>query len=170
MNANIDRYLSALLSFTPGPNRPNRIGGDYASLIHIPVSGPEKVYSVAFGDECNILTVARYSETIWECLNTGKANDVLGVPPQVNVLQAEVEATHPVFDILDETLLAGCENRSDGGPGLEYYMLMWQKSGQASVAECWEPYGRNDDDWISLVGAMEVLSSQYEYAVADSEL
>lgn len=167
MNTEIDRYLSTLLSFTPGPSRSGRRGGDYVSLIHIPVTGPEKVYSVAFGDEGNILTVARYRETIWECMSLGMNGDP---SPQVNVLQAEVETSHPVFEILDEHLLTGCENRSDGGPVLEYYMLMWQKSGHASVAECWEPYGRNDEEWISLVGAMEVLSSQYEYAVAESEL
>jgi len=167
MNTEIDRYLSTLLSFAPGPRRTSRIGGDYASLIHIPVTGPEKVYSVAFGDEVNILTVARYRETIWEYMSLGMNGDP---SPQVNVLQAEVETSHPVFEILDENLLTECENRSDGGPGLEYCMLVWQKSGHASVAECWEPYGRNDEDWISLIGSMEVLSSQYEYAVADSEL
>lgn len=170
MSANIDRYLTTLLSFTPGPSRSNRVGEDYASLIHIPVTGPEKVYSVVFGEEANFFTVARYQETIWESMQAGKGTGLLEDPPQVNVLRAEVETDHPVFEILDVSLLKQCENRSDGGPGLDYYMLMWQKSGCASVAECWEPYGRNDEAWTSLVGAMEVLSSQYEYAVANSEL
>lgn len=167
MNADIDSYLSTLLSFSPGHNRANRIGGDYVSLVHVPVTGPEKVYSIAFGDQSNILTVARYSETIWEYLKTGNGSECLGTAPQVNVLQTEVDLCHPVFEILDLPLLKECGNRSDGGPGLEYYLLMWQKSGNASVVECWEPYGRNDDDWITLIGGVEVLSSQYEYAASE---
>jgi hypothetical protein len=45
---------------------------------------------------------------------------------------------------------------------------MWQKDGQASVVECWEPYGRDDFHWMPLIGSMEVLASQFEYAATAS--
>ncbi len=168
MNVDIDQYLSTLLSFTPGHSHENRIGGDYVSLIHVPASGQEKVYSIAFGDEVNVLTVAQYHETIWEYMKAGIDSELAETVPKLNVLQVEVELAHPVFNIVGKNLLTRCENHSDGGQGLDYYLLMWQKSGSASVVECWEPYGRNDDEWITVIGAIEVLSSQFEYAAAQS--
>lgn len=166
MNADIDRYLSTLLSFTPGHKRGNRIGGDYASLIHVPVSGPERVYSIAFGEEVNVLTTAKYQETLWDALEESDSDFIDSLRPQVDVLQAEVGADHPVFEFLEVESLSACANFSDGAPGLDYYLLMWQHSGQASVVECCEPFGRDELNWISMIGAMQTLVSQYEFAAA----
>jgi hypothetical protein len=88
--------------------------------------------------------------------------------PEVNVLQANIEKDHPVFNFLDLPLLTKCQDHSDGEQGMDYYMLMWQKDGQASVVECWEPYGRDDFHWMPLIGSMEVLASQFEYAATAS--
>ncbi len=168
MNVNIDRYLTTLLSYTPGHKRGSRIGGDYVSLIHVPVAGPEEVYSVAFGEKGNFLSHAKYRETIWKYLESCDANETVDIQPLVNVLQAEVDPSHPVFKFIDLSLLRRCENRNDGCSGLDYYLLMWQKDGCASVVECWEPYGRNIESWITLIGAMQVLTSQYEYAMIEA--
>ncbi len=170
MSENIDRYLSTLLSFTPSARRSKRVGADYISLIHIPAKGSEKVYSLTFGEDSHSLTVARYQDTIWEGMQPGKDLAFLEESPEVDVLRAAVDSDHPVFQFLSKSLLSQCENFSEGGPGLDYYLLMWQRSGCASVAECWEPYGRDDEAWTTLVSALEVLSSQYEYALANAEL
>ena len=164
MTNDIDRYLSALLAFTPGHKRNNRFGGDYASLIHVPADGPEQVYSIVFNEDSNVLTLARYRETVWKFLEDCDLVESKNVSPEVDVLQSEVDLDHPIFNYIDLPLLLECRDHSDGGPGLDYYMLMWQKDGHASVVECWEPYGRNDRNWMTLIGSMEVLASQYEYA------
>ena len=88
----------------------------------------------------------------------------------MDVVQTEAEASHPVFEILTTALLEDCETDSLGGSGLDYYMLMWQKDGWGSVVECWEPFGRQKSHWITLIGALEVLASQYEFACSDAEL
>ncbi len=167
MNAEIDRYLSTLLSFTPGHKRGNQIGGDYASLIHVPVSGPERVYSIAFGEEVNVLTTAKYQETLWDALEESDSDFIDSLRPQVDVLQAEVGADHPVFEFLEVESLSACANFSDGAPGLDYLLPTDVAAfGQASVVECWEPFGRDELNWISMIGAMQTLVLQYEFAAA----
>jgi len=168
MTNDIDHYLSALLAFTPGHRRNNRFGGDYASLIHVPADGPEQVYSIVFNEDSNVLTLARYREPVWKYLEDCALVDSNEISPEVNVLQTEVESSHPVFEFVDLPLLLACQDFSDGGPGMDYYMLMWQKDGNASVVECWEPYAQEDQNWMMLIGSMEVLASQFEYAVAAS--
>lgn len=168
MTNNIDRYLSTLLAFTPSSKRNNRVGGDYVSLIHVPANGPEQVYSVAFNETSNLLTLARYQEPVWRFLEDCELLGFEDASPEVNVLQSEVERTHPVFEFIDLPLLLECQDHPDGEAGLDYYMLMWQKDGNASVVECWEPYGREDSSWVTLIGSMEALASQIEYSVTAS--
>ncbi|MBT3481675.1 MAG: hypothetical protein HN457_09635 [Opitutales bacterium] len=168
MTNDIDQYLSSLLSFTPCRKRNNRFSGDYVSLIHVPANGPEQVYSVVFNDDSNVLTLARYCETVWELLEDCELVGSDDRSPEVDVLQTKVKPDHPVFNFLNRSLLQECQDHSDGERGMDYYMLMWQKDGQGSVAECWEPYGRNDFNWMALVGSMELLASQFEYAATAS--
>ncbi len=164
MNTEIDRYLSTLLSFTPAQRGDSRMGEDYVSLIHVPVSGPEEIYSIVFGEHENLLTTARYRSALWETLDY-ETDDPLAEPaPSVDVVQAQVESTHPIIEFLGPDQLSGCENYSDGGPGMDYYLLMWQRDGLASVVECWEPYGRDSENWNTVIGAARVLASQYEHA------
>jgi len=168
MTNDIDQYLSMLLSFTPCHKRNSRFSGDYVSLIHVPANGPEQVYSVVFNDDSNVLTLARYCETVWEFLEDCELVGSNDRSPEVNVLQVNIEKDHPVFNFLDLPLLRECQDHSDGEQGMDYYMLMWQKDGHASVVENWEPYGRDDFNWMSLIGSMEVLASQFEYAATAS--
>ena len=88
----------------------------------------------------------------------------------MDVLQSEVEATHPVFENLDTMILGNCKSDKFRGSALDYHLLMWQKEGRGVVVECWEPFERKKSDLITLVGALEVLASQYEFACSDAEL
>ena len=88
----------------------------------------------------------------------------------MDVLQSEVEATHPVFENLDTMILGNCKSDKFRGSSLDYHLLMWQKEGRGAVVECWEPFERKKSDLITLVGALEVLASQYEFACSDAEL
>lgn len=158
MISRIERYLEALLSFVPR-NAGSRFSRDFVALIHVPADGPEQVYSLTLG--CDpILTVARYRETVWDLLESGGP----GSMPELDALQAQVPSDHPVFEYLDREALSACENVSDGMAGLDYYLMIWQKDGVADVVECWEPYGRDQEDWLSVIGALQTLSGQYEYA------
>ncbi|MAM92798.1 MAG: hypothetical protein CMI15_15195 [Opitutaceae bacterium] len=166
----MDRYLSSLLAFVPTGGKGIRRGPDYMSLIHAPADGPERVYSLVFGKDSHRFTLSRFREAIWSSLEKSSQIGVSTGSPEVDVVQTEAEASHPVFEILTTALLEDCETDSLGGSGLDYYMLMWQKDGLGSVVACWEPFGRQKSHWITLIGALEVLASQYEFACSDAEL
>lgn len=168
MDISIDKYLSTLLSFAPCDKGDGRKAGDYISLIHIPVEGPEEVYSLSFDSSNPTLVVARFQETVWDYLAKSRSGSCQ-LAPQVDVLQAITEYEHPIFDYVNPSLLADCMSHSDGRPGMDYYLLMWQFDGYSSVSECWEPYRRGASSWITLIGAMQALSSQYEYTVREKE-
>ena len=167
MTGSIDRYLSTLLSYTPAHKRYHRFAGDYVSLVHVPAEGPERVFSIVFNPKAHVLTTARYQETVWKSLEDRELVGDTDFSPEVNVLRTTVDADHPIFKVIDQDLLNDCEDRSDGGDGMDYYMLMWQKDGEASVVESWEPFGRNDPAWTTLISAIETLASQFEFAVAE---
>jgi hypothetical protein len=85
--------------------------------------------------------------------------------PELDALQAQVAADHPALDYLLPDTLKSCDNYSDGRAGLDYYLMLWQRDGETGVVECYEPYSREDYSWSTVIGAMQVLSSQYEYAI-----
>ena len=163
MILSVDKYLDALLSFVPR-KRGNRLVGDYVALIHVPAAGPERVYSLSFDNEHPFFTVANYRETVWELLQN-QGDREIQTRPNLDALRAEVSTEHPVFAFLDVASLSACGNVSDGRPGMDYYLMLWQKDGQANVVECWEPYARNDEAWLTVVGALQALYSQYQFAV-----
>jgi hypothetical protein len=156
----VDRYLDTLLAFVP-QKKANRFPTNYLSIIHVPAEGPEKVYSLLLDAKQPVLTVASYQSAVWQTV------EQLGTPsgrPELDALQATVEADHPVFDYLTIDHLRDCGNHSDGQPGMDYYLMLWQKDGEANVVECYEPYAREDRSWLTVVGALQALSSQFEYA------
>ena len=163
----VDKYLSTLLTFAHGGQKGRKSQSDYVSLIHVPVEGSESVYSVSFDRESPMLSMARYQETVWEYVRK-QGERRTETQPRVDVLRAEIDADHPVFEFLSRKSLERCETFSDGQPGLEYFLLMWQRDGVEEVIECWEPYGRQDFSWMTLIGALQALSSQYEYALLDA--
>lgn len=163
MISSVDRYLNALLAFVP-QRKGHRYSNDYVSVIHVPAEGPERVYSLVFGAEKHLLTVASYKDAVWEVIEELEASPF---GPGVNALQADVELDHPVCDFLDVDSLRSCESFSDGRPGLDYFLMLWQKDGEANVVECYEPYARGSQPWLMVVGALQVLSSQFEYALQD---
>ena len=164
----IDNYLSTLLAFAHGGQKGRASQGDYVSLIHVPVEGPESVYSLSLDDRQPMLSLARYKETVWEYVRAMSDRE-RDFQPRVDLLRAAVEEGHPVFNFLSREALEGCVNYGDGQPGLDYFLLMWQRDGACDVVECWEPYGRQDLSWMTLIGALQALSSQYEYALLDAD-
>lgn len=158
----VDQYLQTLLTFVPR-NNANRFTKDYLALIHVPAVGPEKVYSLVLDERQPILTVAAYKTAVWEHV------DAFGEEgfdkPELDALQAQVSPTHPVLDYLGSRTLKACSNYSDGQPGFDYYLMLWQREGETGVVECYEPYSRNDGSWSTVIGAMQVLASQFEYAM-----
>ena len=166
----MDRYISSLLAFVPKGGKGARRGRDYLSLIHAPTCVPESVFSLDFGEKRHRFTLSRFRNAIWTSLDKNFQKTNSARSPEVDVLQSDAEATHPVFGILDTVLLVNCKSDSVVGSGLDYYLLMWQKEGRGGVVECWEPFGRQKSHWIMLVGALEVLASQYEFACSDAEL
>lgn len=159
----VDQYLQTLLTFVPR-NKANRFTKDYVALIHVPATGPEKVYSLVFHDTQPLLTVAAYKSAVWEVVEGLEGDDP--VRPELDALQAQLEADHPALDYIDSSTLGDCKNYSDGQAGLDYYLMLWQRDGQSGVVECYEPYSRNDYSWSTVIGAIQVLSSQFEYAVS----
>lgn len=155
--------MEVLLAFIPRSNGNRRHSDDYISLIHVPAQGSERVYSLSFCEPQSLLTVANYKETVWEVLGRNELDEDVALP-ELDALQATIPNDHPVFEVLDGETLSNCENSSDGVVGMDYYLMLWQKDGQANVVECWEPYGRNDAAWLRVIGALQVLSSQFEYA------
>ncbi|MBK1878465.1 hypothetical protein [Pelagicoccus mobilis] len=158
----VDQYLKTLLTFVPC-NKANRFNNDYIALIHVPANGPEKVYSLAFGENEPLLTVASYKSAVWEIVEHFDSQDQ--PKPELDALQAQLEADHPALDYLGVKTLRNCENYSDGQAGLDYYLMLWQKDGESGVVECYEPYSRDDYAWATVIGALQVLSSQFEYAI-----
>lgn len=159
-----EKYLDSLLAFIP-KNKGNRLNGEYVSLIHVPAIGSECVYSLSFDEPQALLTVAKYKEAVWEKIEATEVN----ARPELDALQASVSSDHPVFQFLDIETLATCENISDGSPaGMDYYLMLWQKDGQANVVECYEPYSRESKSWLTVIGALQALSSQFEYAITES--
>lgn len=155
----VDRYLKSLLTFVPR-NAANRFTRDYLALIHVPAHGPEKVYSLVFDAPKPILTVASYQSAVWEVIES-----VQEQTPELDALRVELEADHPALDYLKPRSLSQCHNYSDGRAGLDYYLLLWQRDGEAGVVECYEPYSRDDYSWATVIGALQVLASQFEYAL-----
>lgn len=162
MIISIDNYLDALLSFIPR-SRSNRLSGDYISLIHVPAMGPERVFSIRFDERTPLFTVASYRQTVWELLERSGPAPV-ETRPELDALQATLSADHPVFSFLDAAALSACQNVSDGCPGMDYYLMLWQKDGLAQVVECWEPYARNEESWLTVIGALQALYGQFQYA------
>lgn len=158
MSFNLDSYLDSLLAFVP-KSRGNRAAGDYLALIHVPVAGPERVYSLRYDDEHPVLCVASYRESLWDLVDAEE-----GARPDLDALQVALPADHPALDFLGLDALSACRNYSDGRPGMDYYLMIWQRQGEADVVECWEPYLRRQDAWAQIIGAMQVLASQYERA------
>lgn len=158
----VDQYLQTLLTFVPR-NKENRFTKDYVALIHVPAVGPEKVYSLVLDKSQPFLTVAAYKSAVWEVLE-GFDGAEKG-KPELDALQAQVDPAHPVLDYLDSESLQSCENYSDGRAGLDYYLMLWQRDGDSGVVECYEPYCRDDYSWSSVIGALQVLSSQFDYAL-----
>lgn len=158
----VDQYLQTLLTFVPR-NSANRFVKDYIALVHVPAVGAEKVYSLVFGERRPLLTVASYQSAVWETVET---LGVEGSPkPELDALQAQVASDHPALDYLGSECLASCDNYSDGRAGLDYYLMLWQRDGETGVVECYEPYSRDDYAWSSVIGALQVLTSQFEYAI-----
>ncbi|EDY84710.1 hypothetical protein VDG1235_4343 [Verrucomicrobiia bacterium DG1235] len=158
----VDQYLNTLLTFVPR-NRANRFTKDYIALIHVPATGPEKVYSLVLDEAKPLITVAAYKSAVWEVI--GDFEEENAGKPELDALQAEVEADHPALGYLKSRTLKGCKNYSDGRAGLDYYLMLWQRDGETGVVECYEPYSRDDYSWSTVIGAMQVLSSQFEYAI-----
>lgn len=169
MILSVETYLDTLLAFVP-QKKGNRFGNDYVSLIHVPAHGPERVYSLTHGKERSVLTVASYQEAVWEALQSAANGVDEDYHPQLDAMQAVVDVDHPVFTFLGADTLRSCGNASDGQPGMDYYLMLWQKDGEASVVECWEPYDRNLEHWLTVIGALNALSSQFEHAIAEAEL
>ncbi|MDQ8182312.1 hypothetical protein [Pelagicoccus sp. SDUM812005] len=158
----VDQYLKTLLTFVPR-NAANRFTKDYIALIHVPAVGPEKVYSLVLDENQPLLTVAAYKSAVWEVVETLGSDGAS--KPELDALQAQVDRKHPALDYLDSRTLSSCENYSDGRAGLDYYLMLWQRDGESGVVECYEPYSREDYSWSNVIGAMQVLSSQFEYAI-----
>lgn len=158
----VDQYLKTLLTFVPR-NSANRFTKDYIALVHVPAVGPEKVYSLVLDEDQPVLTVAAYKSAVWEAIE--ECGAIAGSPPELDALQAQVASDHPAFSYLDSETLKSCDNYSDGRAGLDYYLMLWQRDGETGVVECYEPYSREDYSWSSVIGAMQVLSSQFEYAI-----
>lgn len=158
----VDQYLQTLLTFVPR-NSANRFTKDYVALIHVPAVGPEKVYSLVLDEAKPLLTVAAYKSAVWEVVDTFGTQGA--AKPELDALQAQVEPDHPVLDYLRSETLRSCDNYSDGKAGLDYYLMLWQRDGESGVTECYEPYSRDDYAWSTVIGAMQVLSSQFEYAL-----
>ena len=136
----VDHYLKTLLAFVPR-NQANRFTKDYIALIHVPAIGPEKVYSLVLDKAQPIFTLAAYKSAVWEVVDSfgGEQSE----KPELDALRAEVSSDHPALDYLDAETLGSCLNYSDGQPGLDYYLMLWQRDGETSVVECYEPYFRH---------------------------
>lgn len=160
----VDQYLKTLLTFVPR-NLANRFAKDYIALIHVPAEGAEKVYSLVLDRDQPLLTIASCKTALWESLVPTGGEGRLGA--ELDALQAQVDWDHPAFDYLDEKSLRSCENYSDGQAGLDYYLMLWQRDGKSGVVECYEPYCREDNSWSCVIGALQVLSSQFEYAMGE---
>lgn len=158
----VDRYLNTLLTFVPR-NKANRFTRDYIALIHVPADGPEKVHSLVLGDDQPLLTVASYKHPVWEIVEDFEEAEAS--KPELDALQAQIAEDHPVLEYLDTRTLKSCDNYSDGQAGLDYFLMLWQKDGESGVVECYEPYSRDDYAWATVIGAIQVLSSQFEYAL-----
>lgn len=158
----IDQYLKTLLTFVPR-NKANRFTKDYIALIHVPAVGAEKVYSLILDKAQPVFTVAAYKSAVWEIVDG--FSDASAAKPELDALQAQVDAGHPALDYLDNETLKSCDNYSDGRAGLDYFLMLWQRDGESGVVECYEPYSRKDYSWASVIGAMQLLSSQFEYAM-----
>lgn len=159
----VEKYLETLLAFVPR-QKANRLSKDYISLIHVPGNGPERVYSLVLDEERPLLTVAQYKETVWELIESGSSQ---GKSPEIDALQAEVPADHPAFIFVDKASLSRCESYGEGCNGLDYYLLIWQVDGESGVVESYEPYARENQAWLTVVGALQVLSSEFEYALME---
>ena len=162
MISTVEHYLETLLAFVPSKKN-GRFSGDYVSLIHVPAQGAECVYTLTFG-ATPCLTVARYRDAVWEIVDHVSQGG--GERPQLDALQAIVPADHPVFGFLDAEAIVACDNHSDGGSGLDYYLMLWQREGMADVVENWEPFSRDDQAWTNVIGALQTLAGQYEYATS----
>lgn len=158
----VDQYLQTLLTFVPR-NKANRFTKDYIALIHVPADGPEKVYSLVQHEAQPLLTVASYKTAVWEIVEDLGSGSIK--KPALDALQAQVENDHPALDYLGADTLKRCGNFSDGQAGLDYYLMLWQSEGESGVVECYEPYSRDDYSWATVIGALQVLSSQFEYAL-----
>jgi len=164
----IDEYLDTLLSFGPTVKDASPFCRESVSLIHVPASGPETVYTLSLRDKDSVLTVARFKAAVWEEIVDASLVDGES-KTEVEILRAEVEGDHPVFEFLNDAAYERCANRSEGQPGMEYYLLIRDDGHAGSVAECWEPYGIQDQAWMTVIGAMQALSSQFEYAVQEEQ-
>ncbi len=162
MYSAVDQYLQTLLTFVPR-NRANRFTKDYIALIHVPAVGPEKVYSLVLDESQPLLTVAAYKSAVWEVVETLGTEGAC--KPELDALQAQIDPKHPVLDYLGADTLSSCPNYSDGQAGLDYYLMLWQRDGETGVVESYEPYSRDDYSWATVIGALQVLSSQFEYAL-----
>ncbi|MDQ8202566.1 hypothetical protein [Pelagicoccus sp. SDUM812003] len=161
----VEKYLETLLAFVPRQTG-GRFSKDYISLIHVPAHGPEKVYSLVMDEQRPLFTLAQYKETVWELVEASQGEMK---SPQIDALQAEVTPDHPAFIFLDHDSVSRCETYGDGGAGLDYYLMLWQMDGESGVVECYEPYVRDNQAWLTVVGALQVLSSEFEYALQERE-
>ena len=168
MTGSINDYLDALLSFAPTVRDGHFGCRESVSLIHVPAGGSETVYTITYREQDTVLTVARFKKAVWEEVCDSSLVDATP-RPEVEVLRAEVAHDHPVFDYLNGDTFDQCENFSEGSPGMDYYMLLRDDGQMGAVAECWEPYRIQNQPWMTVIGAMQVLSSQFEYEVNESE-
>jgi len=162
MTSAIDQYLQTLFAFVPQSGTNRRPSMDYVALAHVPAVGSEKVYSLAFRGSRPLFTLAEYRQPVWELINASAG--ALAEKPELEAIQAEVDAEHPVISFLELADLQACGNFSESIPGSDYYLMLWQRQGKAGVVECYEPYSRDDSAWANVIGALQVLSSQFEYA------
>jgi len=168
MTDSIDDYLEALLAYAPSVQDAHFGCRESVSLIQVPAGESETVYTITFREKDAVLTVVRFKKAVWEEICDSAL--VEGSPrPQVEVLRAEVDFDHPVFDYLNGDTFDQCENLSDGRPGMDYYMLLREDGEAGAVAECWEPYRKQNQAWMTVIGAMQALSSQFEYKVNEDE-
>ena len=163
----VEKYLETLLAFVPR-KRGGRLSKDYISLIHVPAHGPEKVYSLVLDEERPMLTIASYKQAVWEALEDAQISPE-SYTPEIDALQVELSPDHPAFIFLDRESVSRCESYGDGGNGLDYYLMLWQIDGELGVVESYEPYARESQPWLTVVGALQVLSSEFEYALKERE-
>ncbi|TVR53942.1 MAG: hypothetical protein EA425_02755 [Puniceicoccaceae bacterium] len=152
-------YLKTLLEAAAEEDARSLLDGDYVCLVRIPVERPEEVFLAGLGEDNLHLSVLRFEEIVWQRLATAPEGDHgVWADLQAESSACDLEGDHPFAAFLAPEQLRACQAFSEGGPGMEYYMLFWNKGDQKGVSECWEPYGRLQHPWMQLISAFQSAS------------